>query len=433
MFKSILVCLLLPAAAFGVSVQPGDQVTIPARTIYNDGNLALPDSVRVHVFHEGSEVFDGWYNDADIEAFTNDGWLIFSDQLQDIDGPGGTGHYLVLARAYDNDSSLYTPFLYHFEVGLTDTIFAIIDTLQNHDDWVSSLTEADRIGLDLDNIFGTLDSGEIGSEAITGFHLAPSTIDRLWDEDTTGHYTPGLYGYEAARSGGGDSTSIARWVWNTPQLNHTTGGTFGSYLDATLSGIGSGTGIYSFGVIVFDSTTNQVIPGARLAIRNLDQTALIAVGITESDGWATFGLDVGSFLVSTSSPGYLFESWDTITVSTDDVDTVYGVQFDPGIPAWPDLCRVFGHLFNLNGLPEEGVTLTARLPSGVVRYGDLIISPFSVSAMTDENGLFLIDLISTEFLLPQGTLYEFTASRSDGTILRQRFAVPSGPNWRLIW
>ena len=157
MLKSILVCLLLPAAAFGVSVQPGDQVTIPARTIYNDGNLALPDSVRVHVFHEGSEVFDGWYNDADIEAFTNDGWLIFSDQLQDIDGPGGSGHYLVLARAYDNDSSLYTPFLYHFEVGLTDTIFAIVGTLQNHDDWVSSLTDADRIGLDLDNIFGTLD------------------------------------------------------------------------------------------------------------------------------------------------------------------------------------------------------------------------------------------------------------------------------------
>ncbi len=433
MIRIMCLILLMPLSSVAASIQPGDQVTIPSRTIYNDGNLAEPDSVRIHVFYGGSEVFDSWFNSADAEAFTNDGWMIFADQFGDIDGAGGAGPYLILARAYDADSSLYTPFVYHFQIGLTDSVYAIIDTLQNHDDWVSSLSEVDRIGIDLDNVFGTLDSSEIADGAITGPHLSTSVIDLVWDEDTTGHYTPGAYGYEAAQSGTADSASVSRWVWNAPQGNHTIGGTFGSYLDATVSGIGSGSGLYAYGIIAYDSTLGQVIPGVRLAVRNLDQSALIAVGLTESDGWATFSLDADSYLVSAFSTGYLFDAWDTVVVTGDDADTVFGVQFDPGEPAWPDMCRVYGHVYSFSGVPIEGATVTARLPGGVVTFQDVIISPSTVSVTTDESGQFLIDLIASNYLSPVGTLYEFTISHPDGTILRQRLSVPDADHWRMVW
>lgn len=120
-----LVFIILVLLAIGVdatTIKPIDQVTAAVRTIFNDGNLGVPDSIRIQVFRNGSELSDAWFNSADAEASAIDNWLIFTDQLQDIDGAGGVGQYLILAQAYDNDSSLYTPFIYNFDVGLFDTL-----------------------------------------------------------------------------------------------------------------------------------------------------------------------------------------------------------------------------------------------------------------------------------------------------------------------
>ena len=119
------------------SIRPTDQVTIAARTIYNDGNLAQPDSVRIQVFRNGSELSDAWYDTGDAECNAVDNWLIFTDQLQDIDSAGGNGHYLILGRAYDKDSTLYTPWLYNFDVGMWTAVDLIEDTLQSQDGWVA--------------------------------------------------------------------------------------------------------------------------------------------------------------------------------------------------------------------------------------------------------------------------------------------------------
>jgi len=126
-----------------------------------------------------------------------------------------------------------------------------------------------------------------------------------------------------------DSAQVASAVWNSPQGNHTGAGTFGKYLDAEISGLSGG------GLVVVDSGTGQTIPGVSLTLRNLDQSALIAVGTTNILGTAAFNLNAESYIAIASSPGYIFENFDTVIVAGAGIDTVFGCRFDAGTPADP--------------------------------------------------------------------------------------------------
>ncbi len=148
---TILYVLILAAGVMAISVRPTDQVTVASRTIYNDGNLAQPDSVRIQVFRNGTELSDAWYNTGDAECSAIDSWLIFTDQLQDIDGAGGQGHYIIMGRAYDEDSTLYTPWVYNFDVGMWTAVDLIEDTLQSQDGWVAREATVQIINDSLDS------------------------------------------------------------------------------------------------------------------------------------------------------------------------------------------------------------------------------------------------------------------------------------------
>lgn len=237
----------------------------------------------------------------------------------------------------------------------------------------------------------------------------------------------------AGSGGGNDSVSIARWVWNTPQGNHATDGTFGRFLDVEVSSLAAGSGAWSFTVVAVDSSVDQTVPNAIVSIRNLEQTALVAVGTTNSLGRAWFNLNSGAYLAIVISPGYAFPAYDTISVLGPGADTVLGYQFDPGAPSSPSLCRLYGYLYGINGLPESAASIAASLPKGVVRSGQLVVSPFAVSTATDANGYFFLDLIPSDSLQPSGSAYEISISRNDGTILRKRLTVPAQPTWRLTW
>jgi hypothetical protein len=73
------------------------------------------------------------------------------------------------------------------------------------------------------------------------------------------------------------------------------------------------------------------------------------------------------------------------------------------------------------------------LPSGVARSGERVISPFAVTTLSDAAGYFALDLIPSDSLHPSGAKYEFSITRQDGTILRQRVQVPAQTSWRLDW
>ncbi len=369
----------------------------------------------------------------------------FHRLVSDIDGPGTVGPYAGELIAKNTSLGLFSCANFSFQVvgwelddigdsaafaavlydslitkGATiDSLYAILDSIQNQPTWISSFDPS------IQPVF--LGEEEFAEMADTIFGRDSNLYDEGYWHKIASRADSGSVG------GGPDSAMIAGWVWNTPQTNHTNDGTFGKYVDAEISGIGSGSGIYSHSVVTYDSTIDQVIPGVVTAVRNLDQTSLLAVGRTDPDGIVSFNLDAGSYLLVASASGYLFQTPAPIEVTGGSIDTVFGEQFDPGTPSSPNLCRVYGYLYDLNGNPDEGVTVSATLPSGVVRFDGIIVSPHRVSTVTDSEGYFSLDLIPSTALTPSGTLYELAVSRTDGILLRQRLAVPDSGNWQLTW
>ncbi len=440
-------------------LRSSDQVTLAGRTIFRDGNLAVPDSLRLQVWRHGAELHDAWYEAADEVCDEADGWLVFHDQLQDIDGSGGEGQYLIWVGAYDADSALYTPFIYTFQVGLhdevlkvsdslhliIDSLMAVLDTLQSQDDWISKLTAADNIGLDLDNVLGSLDSSEIGNGAVNSRVLASNAFGADQLQATAGIEIAYYVWQNSTRTVSGgwidsnlsekglDSSHTAGAVWNTPQGNHQYPGSFGYFLDESVSSLGRGSGIYSYRIIAYDSTIDQVIPGVSIIIRNSDQSALLATGTCDLLGRADFNLDSDTLLVLAFSPGYTFGAYDTLIVAGSAVDTLFGTQFNPGTAAIPGLCRVYGFIYDIAGLPVSHAAVEARLPQGVVRTNGNIVSPLSIETETDSLGYFHLDLIPSAQLVPDTTRYEITVRLEHGNILRERVWVPDTGDWIITW
>lgn len=195
----------------------------------------------------------------------------------------------------------------------------------------------------------------------------------------------------------------------------------------------SGAGIYAYKVTVFDSANNVPVPSVSGYLRNLNQTVLIATGKSNSDGELLFNLDAGSYLLVANAPGYLFNPFDTIVVGGAGEDTLLGYTFDPGQPSQLNLCRAYAYIYDINGNPESQATITASLPGGVARSGQIIVSPFKVNTVSDSLGYFYLDLIPSDSLNPAGQLYEITIAKNDGTIMRQRITIPTTTSWQISW
>ena len=230
-----------------------------------------------------------------------------------------------------------------------------------------------------------------------------------------------------------DSSMIASSIWNAPQSNHTSISTFGKYLDTEISGISSGSGIYSVSIFAYDSSANQVIPGVGFAIRNLDQSALLALGTGENNGEVTFNLNADSLILIPSLYGYIFDAYDTMVVTGAMADTVFGYKFIPGTSGNPYLTRVYGFLYDINGVAEVGEEVTVSLIGDGVRYNSVILTPTQISTVTDTVGYFYFDIIPSDSLQPEGSKYEFTINKKDGSIFRKRVQVPSQALWLLDW
>jgi len=340
----------------------------------------------------------------------------FKDQVSNLDGVGSVGFYSLTVLAKNNSDDLLTPNVYSFQIvseELSDQLALIGDSVEVK----GGAIDSNRTELGSDSVYvlgGAVDSNrtELGSDSV---FVLGGAVDSNRTEL------------------GNDSAMTAAWVWNTPQSNHTIPGSFGKYLDAEISSISAGSGAYSFTVQTYDPSVGMAIPYALIGMRNLDQSSLVATGKSDVAGRATFNLDAGSYLAVTTASGYIFDSFDTVVVSGAGVDTVFCDQFDPGAPSFPVLCRVYGHLFTADGTPEEDAAVSAWLPSGVARFGIAVISPSPVNSTSDSTGYFYLDLVPSDSLTPAGTKYEFSISRRDGTILRQRLSVPDSTSWRLTW
>ena len=196
--------------------------------------------------------------------------------------------------------------------------------------------------------------------------------------------------------------------------------------------LGVGGGPYAVTLVAVDTAAMQTVPGASVAVRNLAQSSLIAIGCADASGEVTFNLDADSFAVLATAPGYVFAAPETLVVSGAKTDSLPGRHFDPGTPSAPGLCRVHGFVYTVAGEPEPGAAVSAWLPKGATRTGAVLVSPAAVSIATDSAGYFFLDLIPSDSL-EGNPEYEITINRADGTILRKRVGVPATSSWSMTW
>lgn len=473
-----------------------DSLTIIALSLDSLGSPSSADSFFVVVFGGGktnSFVFadSGSTTMIGLDTVRVGGvtYYYYSRKISDIDGAGAPGYYSGFVTAKSNSLALSSVSRFDFQIvgwelddmGDSSGIAAVHakathDTLDDGFATLSPVTvgamQTDvitdasiaNLAIDIDEFTGTLATVQFEGAVMTGALLDGSWKTGIWGLDTSlvsvgfGAMLKDVDKYKAQgfstfdettdsvfakggavdsnrteQGGGSDSTSISRWVWNTPSGNHTISGSFGDYLDTKISGVSGGSGAFSVSLIAYDSANAQVVPGARVTIHNIDQTATLALGATSTTGAATFNLDADSFLVVVTNHAYLFPAFDTIVVTGAQSDTSKGFPIDPGSPADPNLTRVYAYLRNISNAPDKGAIVRAYLPAGVTQTSGSIISPFALSATSDSLGYVFLDLIPNADLTPDTTKYEFTIYRTDGTILRKRLIVPDSVNWRLVW
>lgn len=479
-----------------VSETSEDSLTVAILSLDTLGNPAAADSFYVAVFGGGKAnafVFADSGNAAmtglDTVRIGGQTFYYYSRKISDIDGAGASGYYSGALMAKSNSLALRTITRFSFqivgweldEMGDSTGLAAVssraaLDTLDNGFASISPVTVAAintdaitdasiaNLAIDIDEFGGTYAPGQFETDVFTGVHLSDSWKAELWGTDTAAvsigfgktlkdfpqYRATGFSTFDPAQDsvfakggavdsnrtelgGSGDSTAIARWVWNTPSANHTLGATFGDFLDAKVSSASGGQGAFSVTLVTLDTATAQVTPGASVAVFNVSQTSLLAIGASDNSGQAAFNLNADSFVVTVTLRGHIFPAYDTLVVAGTMTDSILGYPFDPGAPAAPDRVRAWGFVLNVSGLPDSGAVASAFLPSGVAQTTGAIIAPFAVSAVTDGAGLFELDLIPNSLLIPDTTSYEFTIFHTDGTILRRRLIAPDSTSWRVTW
>ncbi len=426
-------------------VSPEDSISLVVINCDSLGNPTYADSFFVltqgpsgdSVFAEAVTTSSAHIDSSLVSGVT---FYRFASAVADIDGPGYPGVYTLTVVAQRSEPLLRWMTSTQFQIVSSELddqlalISRIQDSLNSQAEWVARQIEVEHLdGFDPSTDSVLTRNPELYRSTLTAKEIADTLLgrDSLVFNDAYWHKLAERADSGAA-GGSSDSASIARWVWNTPQSNHAVPGTFGGNLDGPVSAIGGGSGAYAQTIVAYDSVTQAPIPGVNVAVRNLSQTALLGVIRTDYEGIALINLDAGEYRVAASAAGYSFTP-ERLMVGSGLPDTVFGVSFDPGTPPSPELCRVFGYLYALDGSPEKSAVIQAYLPAGVARYGGLIIAPLTVSAVTNEDGYFCLDLVPSDSLTPAGAIYEFTIRLGDGTIFRQRLQVPATSQWQLTW
>lgn len=406
------VCLILInvapicfASGFGIvnnsssSVSPEDSICFPFFNLDSLGrNVGGLDTTKIIVFNPGGdsvfcESVAGISGRIKISVDNGDTSYRWIAQVSEIDGDGQIGQYIVKITAKSDQTGgwLKTPQVASFQLVSREFDDALVSTTDSLKKALDSMYIANGR---LKNILDSLQSqdnwvmGKTDSSLIdisSNITYADSIANRVLED------------------------SIHYW------------------------GRGSGMGLYTYRLYALDSSLDHVIPGVNIEIRNISQTGLMAMGSTTASGYCNFKLSSDSFIINAFAPGYIFEGLDTIIIGGAVTDSIFGFHFDPGNPSLPDLCRMYGFLYDITGNPESSATITACLPAGMARLDGTIISPFKRSTVSDSAGYFYLDLIPNSDLTPDTCKYEISITRSDGTILRERVTVPDMPGWELSW
>ena len=403
------ICLTLTASSINAAIVTAssqrDTLSIPFRvldSLGNDVDLAAGDSLYVAVYSPGGHVVH-----KDSMAYNNAS--IVKAEWEDYAGPG---QYALVAQVGTLTGGSSSLGVYSYLITVDDNSAADLTTTSTgFFQVVNSVFESS-----LDSAASVL---VVASEALDSLEAMSIRLNEILDSVNAVLSTP-----VSASVTESDKQTIAGYVNDTLTARHGSGSWAAS---------GFGSGAYATTIVAWDSTDGQPISGVAMAIYNLAQTSLKAVVSTDIDGRGAVNLDADTHIVVATAPGFSFPPYDTVVIAGSQSDTLYGCHFFPGFPGLPELCRVWGYVFDVGGHPLEGGRVTAYLPSGVARMNSLILTPTSVSTVIDSTGYFYLDLFPSALLQPAGTPYEFSITQDNGSILRRRMVVPTGVSWQLTW
>jgi hypothetical protein len=247
-----------------------------------------------------------------------------------------------------------------------------------------------------------------------------------------------------SNAGGGDALQLnALYEGNGIGINTTAGYDIDADINGTIDSVNylksgvsccSGSGAKSYTIYVADSTGGDTTLLSDVMVSAYSMSGDLQAGMkTDSYGKVTYATDLDSLFLISVKFNY-HTAPDTIVVTAPGyTDTTYIYHGTIPTSGSPDLCRLYGFIYDISGDPDGSANITAWLPAGVSRYDSSIISPFRVETTTDSTGYFYIDLIPNVNLIPDTSKYEITIIRTDGTILRERISVPDEESWRLTW
>jgi hypothetical protein len=178
--------------------------------------------------------------------------------------------------------------------------------------------------------------------------------------------------------------------------------------------------------------SSAAIQSARIVIRTLDQSTTKVPGLfTDVDGKGITELDAASYFISITANNYVPLA-DTLIVSNDASWLFNMTPFDPGNPPSPELCRVYGWVYDIGGENLANVTISAEIPSEYqpMKYGDVIITPFKKSICSDSTGYWEIDLFPNSILSLPDSKYQFVIEYPSGVIMKSKVAVPDTVSWQ---
>lgn len=192
---------------------------------------------------------------------------------------------------------------------------------------------------------------------------------------------------------------IADAVWDEPQVDHTSTGSFGyvigllfglienvtgwrfttKALEQAPGGSASGSGARTVTVTVNDGTT----PLQNATVR-MSEGANTYVATTNSSGVATFNLDELVFTVAITKPGYQFNG-DSLTVDGNETVT-YSMTAISITPSNPSLVTGYYTCYSELGFVESGVTVTLQVDRVPSQTG-LALDSAVRTTTSDSNGL----------------------------------------------
>lgn len=178
----------------------------------------------------------------------------------------------------------------------------------------------------------------------------------------------------------------------------------GSGYWTTATASGSNTVIFT----VTDSDTSLAIPSCSIEAWNSGRTVVLDRKDTDTNGIAYFYLDNGTYdFIFRKMPNYVSSEIDNQLVDSNPEAIAKSLTpFAPTAPTDPDLCTVYGWVYNATGSAISGIKIKAQLnDANIFDVPGHLVSRIYVTTTTDSSGYFELPLIKSTSLVPSGSEY----------------------------